>query len=166
MVNGGPYRVTALSFGTPHGVVFVDDVDRVDVPSLGSSLGTHVLFPKGASIVFVQVLDNEHLNARLWQLGAGETAYSPEAACVAVAAAIMLQKVLQHEANVSMGGNTFSVKWDRGTDNVTLTGPADLVQVQLKLSNIYSFTGLRTSLKRMSQRGKRYTIDEKLVEPI
>ncbi len=48
MVNGTPYGVTAMSLGSPHAAVLVDDVDSVDVPALGSALGSHVLFPKGA----------------------------------------------------------------------------------------------------------------------
>ena len=128
MVEGKPYRVTAMSFGSPHGAVFVDDIGSVNVQALGSTLGTHVLFPKGASIVFIQTLDKKSLKARLWQRGAGETAFTPEAACVAGTAAMMLQKVLENEAEVIMGGNKFHVKWDRGHDDVLLSGPADLLQ--------------------------------------
>jgi diaminopimelate epimerase len=127
MVNGEEYKVTALSFGTPHGVVIVDDVESVDVPSLGSSLGMHARFPKGASIVFVQVIDRESVKARLWQRGEGETAFTPEAACASVAASRMLQKIMVNKANVLMGGNTMQVEWDRIGD-IMLTGPADLLK--------------------------------------
>lgn len=127
MVDGECYKVTAMSFGSPHGAVLVDNVDGVDVPALGSKIGTHILFPKGASIVFIQMLDKENLTARLWQRDKGETSFTPEAACVAGTAAMMLQKVLGHKANVSMGGNTFQVKWDRGGGDVSLTGPSDVL---------------------------------------
>ena len=103
MVNGECYRVTAMSFGTPHGAVFVDDVDKIDVPTLGFALGTHALFPKGASIVFIQVIDKENLKARLWQRGKGEASFTPEAACVAGTAARMLQKTFKDEIDVSIG---------------------------------------------------------------
>lgn len=121
MVNGKSYGVTAMSFGSPHGAVFVENTDDVDVPSLGSALGNHALFPKGASIVFIQVLDKEHIKARLWQRGEGETPFTPEAVCVAGTAAMMLQKVLQREVHVHMGGSGFHVKWDRGGAGVHLT---------------------------------------------
>ena len=127
MVDGECCRVTALSFGAPHGVMFVDDVDLVDVVALGSALGTHALFPKGASIVFVQMLDMENLKARLWQRDKGEAAFTPEAACAAGVAAMMCQKILLGKAIVSMRGNSFHVKWDR-CGGVMLTGPADLLQ--------------------------------------
>jgi len=120
MAAGAPYKVTALSFGTPHGAVFVDDVDSVDVPIVGSALGNHARFPKGASIVFVQALDRENLKARLWQRDEGEIEFTREAACVAGTAAMMLQKVLKTQARVSMGGISACVKWDRET-GVSLT---------------------------------------------
>jgi len=126
--SGKSYCVTAMRFSTPHGSVFVDDVDGVDVSSLGAMLGTSARFPKGASIVFIQMLDKGNLKARLWLRGVGEAPFSPEAAGIAGMAAMMLQKILQSEANVIMGGHTFQVKWDRRTDNVTLTGPVELLQ--------------------------------------
>ena len=125
MVNGECYKVTALSFGTPHGAVFVDDLDSVDVPAIGSALGTHVLFPQGASIVFIQVLNKGSLKARLWQRGEGEIAFTPEAACVAGTAAMMCQKVLFNTAKVTMSGEMFSMKWDRFGEGVSLTGRSD-----------------------------------------
>ena len=128
MVNGKPYGVTAVSFGTPHGAVFVDDIDSVDVSSLGSALGTHPLFPKGASIVFVQVIDRDSLKARLWQRGEGEAEFSSEAVCAAAATAMMLQKIIKHETEVCMNGRTFNVQWNRTDENVYLTGAADLIQ--------------------------------------
>lgn len=129
MIDGECYKVTAMSFGSPYGAVFVEDVDDVDVPTLGSKLGTHPLFPKGASIVFIQMLNKESLKVRLWLRGKGETAFTPEAACVAGTVAMMLQRVFGYKAHVSMDGNTFQVKWDRGNGNVSLTGPAALIKI-------------------------------------
>ncbi len=126
MVNGTPYGVTAMSLGSPHAAVLVDDVDSVDVPALGSALGNHVLFPKGASIVFIQMLDSRTLKVRLWQRGEGETEFSSEGACVAGAAAIMLQKTLTRRVSVYMGGGVSQVEWGWGS-GVSLTGPADLL---------------------------------------
>ena len=128
MVNSTAYGVTCVSFGTPHGAVIVDDVDSFDVSSIGSALGTHVLFPKGASIVFIQVIDKNAIKARLWQRGEGEKEFTPEAACVAAAVAIMLQKIMSHEMMVTMGGYTVNVKWDRGINEVYLTGPVELIR--------------------------------------
>jgi len=129
MVNGDCYKVTAMSFGSPHGAVFVDDVDSIDVQHIGSSLGTHSLFPEGASIVFIQLLDGESIKARLWQRGEGEKAFTDEAVCVAGVTAMMLHRILTSKVNVYMGENVFQVEWNRGTDEVTLSGLADLLEV-------------------------------------
>lgn len=127
VINGKCFKVTAMSFGSPHGAVFVDNIDAVDVQGTGSALGTHSLFPKGANIVFIQILDNETVKARLWHLEKGETDFSAEAVCVSGVTAMMLHKVLTDRVNVYMGDNVFQVQWNRGTYEVYLTGPADLL---------------------------------------
>ena len=131
MVNGQCYKVTAMSFGSPHGAVFVDDLDSVDVEAIGSALGTHVLFPQGANIVFIQVIDKESVKIRLWQRCEGESCFTAEAVCVAGTAAMMCQKVLYNDANVFMGEDTFQVRWVRGSD-VILTGPEGLLQPKIR----------------------------------
>jgi diaminopimelate epimerase len=105
----------------------VDDVDNVDVRNTGSALGTHSLFPKGASIVFIQVLDGGTVKACLWHPGKGETDFTAEAACVAGVTAMMLHRVQASEVDVRMGQNVFRVEWNRRADMVSLTGPADLL---------------------------------------
>jgi diaminopimelate epimerase len=126
MVNGEPYGVTALSFGSPHGAVFVDDLDSVDVASLGSALGTHALFPQGASIVFAQVIDKENVKARLWHRDHSGIVFTPEAATVAGTAAKMLQKVSSGEVTVKMNENSVKVQWNHGDDDAILAGKAGL----------------------------------------
>ena len=129
MVGAESFGVTALSFGTAHGAVFVDDVDTIDVNKIGEALGNHPLFPNGASIVFVQTLDKESVKARLWQFGCGEIDATPEAICVAGTTAMMLQKVLKSDVKVSMGNNNYCVRWDRGK-GVSLIEIPDFFQIQ------------------------------------
>jgi diaminopimelate epimerase len=128
MINGECYKVTAMSFESPHGTVLVDDIDAVNVQETGLVLGTHRLFPKGANIVFVQILDSETLKARIWHLEKGETDFTAEAACVSGVTAMMLHKILKDKVNVCMGDNVFQVEWNRGKNEVYLTGPADLLE--------------------------------------
>lgn len=118
MVDGEPYNVTCVSFKTPHGVVFVDEINNIDVSSIGQSLGTHPLFPIGASIVFVQVTSNESLKARLWQKGQGEIDFTPESVCVAATATRILQKTLKDEICVAMGSSNYQVICDRNAEEV------------------------------------------------
>ena len=127
MVDGSCYKVTALSLGSPHGAVIVDDVDAVNVADIGAALGNHPLFPKGASIVFIQIVDNKTVKSRLWQRGKGETPFTAEAVCVAAVAAIMLHKVLTDKATVLMGGSCFEVEWSKAKEEVSLTASADVL---------------------------------------
>ncbi len=126
MVNGTPYGVTAMRLDAPYGAVVVDDVASVDIERLGPALGNHQLFPEGANIVFIQVLDGQTLTARLWQLGKGE-AILPEAVCVAGIAAMILQKTLRRKVRVFMGGGVSIVDWSLGR-GVSLTSPARLLE--------------------------------------
>ena len=123
MANGEAYRVTCLSFGTPHGAVFFEDLENADIDNIGKTLERHPLFPQGASIVFVQILNKKQIKARLWQRGKGETPYTAEAVCVAMASARMLQKIHGDGADVFMGENKFHVNWESVIDDVYVAGP-------------------------------------------
>lgn len=125
--NGELYRLTCMSFGTPHGVVFVDAVDKVDVEALGLALGTHPRFPEGASIVFAQMLDRKRVKARLWQRGVGEFPFTLEAASAAATVAIMLQKTDNYHADVTMGTQEFQIDWEIGDGSVYLMAPSGLL---------------------------------------
>ena len=123
MVNGEVYRLTCLSFGTPHGAVFFENIETVDINNIGKTLENHPLFPEGASIVFIQVLNKKQIKARLWQRGKGETPYTYEAVCVAMTSARMLQKIYSDDANVFMDDNKFHVNWKSLTNDVYVAGP-------------------------------------------
>lgn len=120
LVNDEICKVTAMSFGSPHGAVLVDDVDNVNISEMGRAIGTHALFPKGASVVFVQVVDNENLKAKLWQLGEGEAEFSHEADGVAGITAMLLNKTDDDEVSVSMSDKNVHVAWNRSAEDVTL----------------------------------------------
>ncbi len=89
-VCGNTYRLTALSMGNPHGVVFVDDPDSMDLPSVGSALEHHPYFPDRANIEFVRVINNRTLKMRVWERGSGETLACGTGACASVVAAVLL----------------------------------------------------------------------------
>lgn len=120
MADGRPYRMTCLSFSQPYGVVFTEDVEGVNLEEIGPLLEKHPRFPQGASIVFVQVCADYSLKARLWQRNEEEQPYSLEAACAALVAAGMNQKLNDRQADVKMGGRRFHVGWDRATEQVTI----------------------------------------------
>ncbi len=89
-VNGEHLTISCLSMGNPHVVVFVPDVDAVDVARLGPKLERAPIFPERANVSFVNVVDETTLMMRVWERGIGETWACGTAACAAVALAVRL----------------------------------------------------------------------------
>ena len=92
-VNGEAYKVTCLSMGNPHCVIFVDKVDDFPVEQIGPKVENHKAFPKRTNVGFVQVLNRNELKVRVWERGCGETLACGTGTCAAAAAANKLGKV-------------------------------------------------------------------------
>ena len=88
-VGGNIWNVTAVSVGNPHAVVFVDDVDWMDLPNIGPLFENHPLFPERVNTEFVQVIDRNTLKMRVWERGSGETMACGTGTCAAVVAATL-----------------------------------------------------------------------------
>jgi diaminopimelate epimerase len=93
LVDGVPYRITALSMGNPHCVIFVENVDEFPVDYVGPIIETDKVFPKRTNVGFVQVLNKGELKVRVWERGCGETLACGTGTCAAVAVANRLGKV-------------------------------------------------------------------------
>ena len=114
-VDGEAYKVTCLSMGNPHCVIFVDKVDDFPVEQVGPKIENHKTFPKRTNVGFVQVLNKNELKVRVWERGCGETLACGTGACAAVAAANKLGKVgskvtvhvLGEDLQVEVGKNLF-----------------------------------------------------------
>ena len=87
------YKVTCLSMGNPHCVIFVDKVAEFPVEYVGPMVENHPSFPKRTNVGFVQVLNKSELKVRVWERGCGETLACGTGTCAAVAAANKLGKV-------------------------------------------------------------------------
>ncbi len=92
-VDGEAYKVTCLSMGNPHCVLFVDKVDDFPVEQVGQKIENHKAFPKRTNVGFAQVLNRNELKVRVWERGCGETLACGTGTCAAVAAANKLGKV-------------------------------------------------------------------------
>ena len=86
--GGVTYAMTCVSMGNPHGVIFCEDVDGLDLERIGPDLECHPLFPERINTEFVRVLDRTRLQMRVWERGSGETMACGTGACAAVAAAV------------------------------------------------------------------------------
>jgi diaminopimelate epimerase len=121
--GGATWRVTAVSMGNPHAVLFVDDVDGADLPTLGRALETHAAFPRRTNVEIAAVEDRRHARQRTWERGVGETAACGTGAC-AVAVAGVLTGRLERAVTVHLRGGDLAVRWDESSDHVFMTGPA------------------------------------------
>ena len=86
--GGVTCAMTCVSMGNPHGVIFCEDVDGLDLEHIGPGLECHPLFPERINTEFVRVLDRARLQMRVWERGSGETMACGTGACAAVAAAV------------------------------------------------------------------------------
>ena len=86
--DGVTYEMTCVSMGNPHGVIFCEDVDGLDLERIGPGLECHPLFPERINTEFVRVLERTRLQMRVWERGSGETMACGTGACAVVAAAV------------------------------------------------------------------------------
>jgi len=116
------FKITAVSMGNPHAVIFVDDVDGFDVKRYGPGIENHGLFPRRINVEFIQVLDTERIRMRVWERGAGETmACGTGASAAGVAAS--LNGLAGKRVNVLLAGGELLIEW-KEDNHVYMTGPA------------------------------------------
>lgn len=114
-------RLTTLSMGNPHAVIFVDDVAQAPVTTLGPLLERHDAFPEGTNVEFIRVLAPDRIEGRIWERGVGETmASGTGASAMAVGAALL--DLADRSVLVSLPGGTLEVAWLE--EGVQVTGPA------------------------------------------
>lgn len=87
-IGGEPYHITCVSMGNPHCVVFRDDIDRIDIETVGPKFEFDPLFPERVNTEFVSVLDDHTIKMRVWERGSGETWACGTGACAAAVAAV------------------------------------------------------------------------------
>ena len=117
------FRGTFVSMGNPHFVIFVDNVDEIDVARYGKALEFDSLFPERCNIEFAQILDNGKIRTRVWERGSGITMACGTGACAtAVAAAITGRATRKSE--IVMDGGTLHIEWNEVDNHVYLSGPA------------------------------------------
>ena len=126
IAGGMEYRITCVSMGNPHCVIFCDeDVSNLDIAGIGPLFEHHVIFPDRVNTEFVNVHDRGHLKMRVWERGSGETmACGTGATAVLVAAS--LNDLSDRSAEVSLLGGTLTIDW-KEDGNVYMTGPAETV---------------------------------------
>lgn len=124
-VNGTEYRMTGVSMGNPHAVVYVEDVKGLDIETIGPAFENHERFPNRVNTEFVKVLDRNTVEMRVWERGSGETMACGTGAC-AVAVACILNGLTEDKVTVKLLGGDLQIEWDKEADKVYMTGSAEV----------------------------------------
>lgn len=127
-VDGRTWIASAVSMGNPHLVLFLedgDDLGRMDVPGIGSTIEHLPAFPNRTNVEFVVVEDPARLRIRIWERGVGETMACGTGACAALVAS-SVGGVAGRAAEIEVPGGLLRVEW-REDDHVFLIGPATYV---------------------------------------
>ena len=127
LVGGNEYRMTCVSMGNPHAVIFIGcDVREFPLEEIGPKFENHERFPNRVNTEFVRVIDRRTAEMRVWERGSGETLACGTGAC-AVAVACALNGFTEDEVTVRLLGGDLQIRWDREKDTVFMTGPAEVV---------------------------------------
>lgn len=126
IVNGKEYRMTCVSMGNPHAVVFMDNVADLDIEAVGPYFENHERFPRRTNTEFVKVIDRQTLEMRVWERGTGETLACGTGACATAVAAI-LNGFTEDKVTVKLLGGDLQIAWDKEANIVNMTGPAVIV---------------------------------------
>jgi len=126
-IDGRMLLVTAVSMGNPHGVIFVDDLDKTDIHRLGRQLELHPMWPDRANIEFAQILTPKEIRMRVWERGSGETQACGTGACATAVAASLLGLADKEDVTIHLLGGDLRITQDPVSGHVMMNGPATTV---------------------------------------
>ncbi|MBC8005701.1 MAG: diaminopimelate epimerase [Verrucomicrobia bacterium] len=115
------YQITSLLMGVPHTMVFVDNLDEVDIVTIGKQIEKNTAFPKGTNVNFVEVVNQSEIRIRTWERGAGNTLACGTGSC-ASAVACALNGKTGKEVTVHLALGDLFIEWN--DEKVYMTGPA------------------------------------------
>ena len=124
-IGGEAFEVTCLSMGNPQCILFVSDLDQVNLAEIGPLIEDHPVFPDRTNVEFAQVISRDEMKIRIWERGAGHTLSSGTGSC-ASAVAGALNGLTDRTVVVHTEGGPLRVAW-RDDNKVMLTGPAEVV---------------------------------------
>lgn len=122
-VGDKEWKMTCVSMGNPHAVVFVDDVKDFPLETYGPLFENHERFPKRTNTEFVKVVSPTEAYMRVWERGSAETWACGTGTCATVVACI-LNGLTERKVLVHLLGGDLTIEWDEETNHVFMTGPA------------------------------------------
>ena len=124
--DGGTVRMTAVSVGNPHAVLFLPEIRSLDLEAIGPGYERHPLFPDRVNTEFARVVSRDLIEMRVWERGSGETYACGTGACATAVAASLTGRA-PRASRIVMDGGELGVDWAGDDGHVYLTGPAEFV---------------------------------------
>ena len=131
------FKITAVSWGNPHCVMFIDNVDNFDVEKYGKEIEYKTeLFPNKTNVTFAQVVDRNTIKIREWERGTGETIGCGTGCCTATVAAVLTGRC-DRKVSVHQIGGVLETNWDEQTGTMFMKGPSHTVfESEIDVDNI------------------------------
>ncbi len=127
-VNGQDYRITCVSMGNPHCILYIDDTDSLDIEKFGPHFEHYKMFPDRINTEFIQRVDSSSFKMRVWERGAGETLACGTGACASLVAGVLNGYYKKDEdVKVILLGGELTIRWNSEDNCVYMTGPAATV---------------------------------------
>jgi diaminopimelate epimerase len=123
-IGGREYRITCVSTGNPHCVVFLPEVEDLDLERIGPTFEHHPFFPRRVNTEFIRVDTPTSLRMRVWERGSGETAACGTGACAALVAAVLTGRA-DRRATLHLNGGDLAIEWRAEDDHIYMTGSAE-----------------------------------------
>ncbi len=122
-IDGKEWKISCVSMGNPHAVVFTEGIKDFNLLVLGPKFETNPIFPRKTNTEFIEVVDRNTLNMRVWERGAGETLACGTGACAAAVAAI-LNGYCDRKIKIHLLGGDLDIEWRESNNHVYMTGEA------------------------------------------
>jgi len=120
------YRISCVSMGNPHAVIFTKNIGKLNLPKLGSLIENAPIFPNRINVEFIELISSNRFKMRVWERGSGETLACGTGACAAVVAGI-LNGFCDRRTTVELLGGELEIEWNAFDNHVYLTGTATTV---------------------------------------
>ncbi len=125
-ISGISMNVTAVSMGNPHAVIFVDNLDNVDIDTIGPVIETLPIFPDRVNVEFARIDAPGNITMRVWERGSGITRACGTGACATLVAAVA-NGLSGRVSTLHLDGGDLMIEWVENTGHVMMTGPAATV---------------------------------------
>jgi len=125
IIDGKKYMINTVSMGNPHTIIYVDDLDKIDLKTIGPIIENNPIFKNKTNVEFVQIVNKDTIEVKVWERGAGITLACGTGACAAAAVSIDQNKV-NSNIKVNLPGGQLKIKKINNNEMI-MTGPSTLV---------------------------------------